>query len=270
MSENTPSPAAVINPEVPCDNTVVLVAAVGESSTSDMTSVQNIETLFQVGDGRWTKDKVAQALGAANNSPNRAATLLSSAPGQANVPKIASLIISESKVPEAPDFPGPSSLSSPEQPILKKQKKAKSTGVQIPSTALLASSDVSDSSSPSSKQVDGKKPKKVNTCARCRRQKQGCKDCVFADVFTTETQSDYDKASELFGIKSMQNRLSLVQPQDRLQVREAIMWRVAAWANDPLHGPLGRFRNLEREAAAAAASAAAARLAARSLLTSSY
>lgn len=41
-------------------------------------SVQNIETLFQVGDGRWTKDEVAQALGAANNSPNRAATLLSS------------------------------------------------------------------------------------------------------------------------------------------------------------------------------------------------
>ncbi|KAI4997465.1 hypothetical protein ZWY2020_052807 [Hordeum vulgare] len=200
------------------------------------------------------------------NTPSPAAVINPEAPGQANVPKIASLIISESKVPEAPDFPGPSSLSSPEQPILKKQKK----GVQIPSTALLASSDVSDSSSPSSKQVDGKKPKKVNTCARCRRQKQGCKDCVFADVFTTETQSDYDKASELFGIKSMQNRLSLVQPQDRLQVREAIMWRVAAWANDPLHGPLGRFRNLEREAAAAAASAAAARLAARSLLTSSY
>ncbi|XP_022723742.1 LOB domain-containing protein 2-like [Durio zibethinus] len=87
-----------------------------------------------------------------------------------------------------------------------------------------------------------------HACAACKHQRKKCeKDCVFASHFPATRANYFREVHKIFGVKNATSILENLSPHDRKRAVESLEWEAFAWKEDPIQGPLGLFRKLERE-----------------------
>lgn len=86
-------------------------------------------------------------------------------------------------------------------------------------------------------------------CAACKHQRRKCtQDCVFPPYFPGNQSEEFQLVHKIFGVSNLSKIIkNLETPQDRQEAVESIKWEAAMWEQDPVHGPLGAYRKLERE-----------------------
>ncbi|CAN0853222.1 LOB domain-containing protein 12 [Linum grandiflorum] len=86
-------------------------------------------------------------------------------------------------------------------------------------------------------------------CAACKYQRRRCAEhCALYPYFPTNRTKEFTVAHAVFGVKNMTNILSDINLHvDRQKAVDSLVWEGRAWAEDPVNGPLGLFRKLERE-----------------------
>ncbi|KAM1033145.1 hypothetical protein TB2_036170 [Malus domestica] len=87
-----------------------------------------------------------------------------------------------------------------------------------------------------------------HACAACRHQRKRCEDdCVMAPYFTNKDE-DFKAVHKIFGVSNMTKLLKQLDDQNhRGTAVQSFMWEAYIWKQDPVNGPLGMYRKLERE-----------------------
>ncbi|XVF27564.1 hypothetical protein REPUB_Repub14bG0119200 [Reevesia pubescens] len=87
-----------------------------------------------------------------------------------------------------------------------------------------------------------------HACASCKHQRKRCdNNCVFAPHFPANRANYFREVQKIFGVKNVGGILAHLSPQDRQKAVESLEWEALAWKEDPIEGPLGLFRKLEKE-----------------------
>ncbi|KAM1004796.1 hypothetical protein ACFX13_004989 [Malus domestica] len=87
-----------------------------------------------------------------------------------------------------------------------------------------------------------------HACAACRHQRKRCEeDCVMAPYFTNKDE-DFKAVHRIFGVSNMTKLLKQLEDQNhRGTAVQSFIWEAYMWNQDPVNGPLGKYRKLERE-----------------------
>ncbi|KAK6283868.1 hypothetical protein POUND7_002820 [Theobroma cacao] len=87
-----------------------------------------------------------------------------------------------------------------------------------------------------------------HACAACKHQRRKCdNDCVFAPHFPANRAHYFREVHKIFGVKNVTNLLEHLDDNDRRRAVESLEWEAFAWKEDPVLGPLGLFKKLEKE-----------------------
>ncbi|XVF25718.1 hypothetical protein REPUB_Repub13aG0237900 [Reevesia pubescens] len=87
-----------------------------------------------------------------------------------------------------------------------------------------------------------------HACSACKHQRRKCGNhCVFAPHFPTNRANYFREVHKIFGVKNVTVILENLSPQYRKKAVESLEWEAFAWKEDPIEGPLGLFRKLEKE-----------------------
>ncbi|KAB2601287.1 LOB domain-containing protein 30-like [Pyrus ussuriensis x Pyrus communis] len=87
-----------------------------------------------------------------------------------------------------------------------------------------------------------------HACAACRHQRKRCEeDCAMAPYFTNKDE-DFKAVHRIFGVSNMTKLLKQLEDQNhRGAAVQSFIWEADMWNQDPVNGPLGKYRKLERE-----------------------
>lgn len=90
-----------------------------------------------------------------------------------------------------------------------------------------------------------------HACAACRHQRKKCDDdCVMAPYFTAEKEEAFRAVHKIFGVSNTSKLLKKLEDKNhRGRAAESFIWEACTWKQDPVNGPLGKYRQLEREIA---------------------
>ncbi|XWS19666.1 hypothetical protein CRYUN_Cryun31cG0035100 [Craigia yunnanensis] len=87
-----------------------------------------------------------------------------------------------------------------------------------------------------------------HACAACKHQRRKCQNhCVLAPYFPATRANYFREVHKIFGVKNMTGILEHLSPQERKKAVESLEWEAFAWKEDPIEGPLGLMRKLEKE-----------------------
>ncbi|KAG2687755.1 hypothetical protein I3843_09G065900 [Carya illinoinensis] len=87
-----------------------------------------------------------------------------------------------------------------------------------------------------------------HACASCRHQRKKCDNtCLMAPYFPAHMVENFQTVQRIFGVGNVSKILMNLDVQHREQAAESIKWEASIWRQDPVHGPLGKYRQLERE-----------------------
>ncbi|PRQ29056.1 putative transcription factor AS2-LOB family [Rosa chinensis] len=88
-----------------------------------------------------------------------------------------------------------------------------------------------------------------HACAACRHQRKRCEeDCVMAPYFTADKEEEFKAVHKLFGVSNMSKLLKQLEDQNhRAQAVQSFIWEAYMWKQDPIAGPLGKYKALEEE-----------------------
>ncbi|BBH00941.1 LOB domain-containing protein 2 [Prunus dulcis] len=90
-----------------------------------------------------------------------------------------------------------------------------------------------------------------HACSACRHQRKKCDDdCVMAPYFTAEKEEAFRAVHKIFGVSNTSKLLKKLEDKNhRGRAAESFIWEACTWKQDPVNGPLGKYRQLEREIA---------------------
>ncbi|XVF87398.1 hypothetical protein PTKIN_Ptkin18bG0117100 [Pterospermum kingtungense] len=87
-----------------------------------------------------------------------------------------------------------------------------------------------------------------HACAACKHQRKKCEStCVFAPHFPASRANQFKEVHKIFGVKNMTGILENLNEEQKIRAVQSLEWEAIAWKEDPIEGPLGRFRKLEKE-----------------------
>ncbi len=85
-------------------------------------------------------------------------------------------------------------------------------------------------------------------CAACRHQRKKChEDCLFAPHFPADKAEEYKAVHCVFDMSLMAKMFMGLNEYQREEAAKSIIWEAMLWQKDPVHGPLGQYKELERE-----------------------
>ena len=85
-------------------------------------------------------------------------------------------------------------------------------------------------------------------CAACRHQRKKChEDCLFAPHFPADKAEEYKAVHCVFDMSLMAKMFMGLNEYQREEAAKSIIWEAMLWQKDPVHGPLGKYKELERE-----------------------
>uniref|UniRef100_A0A2N9GER9 LOB domain-containing protein n=1 Tax=Fagus sylvatica TaxID=28930 RepID=A0A2N9GER9_FAGSY len=85
-------------------------------------------------------------------------------------------------------------------------------------------------------------------CAACRHQRKMChEDCLFAPHFPADKAEEYKAVHCVFDMSLMAKMFMGLNEYQREEAAKSIIWEAMLWQKDPVHGPLGQYKELERE-----------------------
>ena len=85
-------------------------------------------------------------------------------------------------------------------------------------------------------------------CAACRHQRKKChEDCLFAPHFPANKAEEYKAVHCVFDMSLMAKMFMGLNEYQREEAAKSIIWEAMLWQKDPVHGPLGQYKELERE-----------------------
>ncbi|XP_057416142.1 LOB domain-containing protein 24-like [Lotus japonicus] len=87
-----------------------------------------------------------------------------------------------------------------------------------------------------------------SSCAACKQLKRRCDaPCILAPHFPLTKTREFEAVRKVFGTNNIIKMLSDLDPQGRIEAVKSLEWEALMWQNDPVHGPLGAFMQLQRK-----------------------
>ncbi|XP_041024036.1 LOB domain-containing protein 22-like [Juglans microcarpa x Juglans regia] len=87
-----------------------------------------------------------------------------------------------------------------------------------------------------------------HACAKCRHQRKKCDNtCLMAPYFPVHMAEIFQTVHRFFGVRNVSKILMNLDVQHRELATESIKWEASIWRQNPVHRPLGKYRQLEQE-----------------------
>ncbi|KAL3519906.1 hypothetical protein ACH5RR_018055 [Cinchona calisaya] len=84
-------------------------------------------------------------------------------------------------------------------------------------------------------------------CAACKHQRKKCrKDCILSKHFPAEKTAIFKTVHKVFGTSHLTKTIKGLQLHEQEEAVKSFEWEASQWEKDPVHGPLGQYKILER------------------------
>lgn len=86
-------------------------------------------------------------------------------------------------------------------------------------------------------------------CAACRHQRKRCKvnECLIWPHFPSDRMEEFQAVHKVFGIANVTKMMKDLEGGQRAAAANSLFWEAKCWTEDPVHGPLGKFKRLEQQ-----------------------